>query len=176
MAWTYDTPWRYGIGTPMEIEQVAPSKLKAAEWNPRKHPPKGIAKIVKSIEAFGFTNPILVQRGTNVVIAGHGRLSAARRLKMKKVPVVFLDLDETKSKAYNIADNRLQEESSFDFSALADLLLDLDAQNIDMELTGFDLGEIEEMMNWTDSNAEEQGRLDEKKKEICPKCGHEFAP
>ena len=61
----------------MKLQQVALDKLIPAPYNPRSHPDKGIEKLVKSVESFGFTNPILAQEGTGIVIAGHARLKAA---------------------------------------------------------------------------------------------------
>lgn len=147
--------------TNFEWMQVPVSKLKEAEYNPRVHPDKGLNKLVKSIETFGFTNPILVQKGTHRVIAGHARLKAARKAGLENVPVIYLDFDDAKAKAYTIADNRLQEETEWDFSKLADLILDLDHLNFDMELTGFDAHEIENLMTWTPNRQAQEDDFDE---------------
>ncbi len=133
----------------MEVIEVPIKKLKFADYNPRIHPDIAIDKLVKSIEHFGFTNPVLVQKSSWTILAGHARIKAAVKHGMTKVPVVLLDLDDAQAMAYNIADNRLQDETSFDFSSLADLLLDLDTGFFDMRLTGFDLEEIEDIMTWT---------------------------
>jgi DNA modification methylase len=84
-----------------------------------------------------------------MIIAGHQRLKAAGDAGLDKVPVIFLDFDDTTARAYNIADNRLNEESEWDFTPLADMLQELDNGSFDLELTGFDLDEIEKLMNWT---------------------------
>lgn len=138
----------------MEIKQVPVNQLKMAPWNPRVHPDKAIDKLIKSFEAFGFTNPILAQRKTKMVIAGHARLKAAKKAKAKRVPVIYLDPDDAKAKAYGLADNRLQEETSWDFAPLADLLLDLDQLNVDLDFTGFDADEVVKLMNWTPNGDE----------------------
>ncbi len=133
----------------MEVIDVPISRLKFADYNPRVHPEKAIDKLVKSIEHYGFTNPVLVQRGSWVIMAGHLRVKAAKRHGLKSVPVILHDFDDAKAMAYNVADNRLQDETSFDFASLADVLLDLDTGFFDMELTGFDLDQIEDIMTWT---------------------------
>ena len=133
----------------LKVEYVDIKQLKPYAGNPRKIQAKGIEKLQRSIEAYGFVNPILAQRGTNMIIAGHQRLKAAGDAGLDKVPVIFLDFDDTTARAYNIADNRLNEESEWDFTPLADMLQELDNGSFDLELTGFDLDEIEKLMNWT---------------------------
>ena len=141
----------------MEVIQVPISKLKFADYNPRVHPEKAIEKLVKSIEFYGFTNPVLVQKKSWTIMAGHLRVKAAAKHGLKEVPAILLDFDDEKAMAYNIADNRLQDETSFDFSSLADLLLDLDTGFFDLEMTGFDLDEIEDIMTWTPEAGEVKG-------------------
>src|SRR5690606_23334754 len=94
----------------MRIEYVSPDVLRPFEGNPRTISERGLEKLQRSVEEFGFTNPILVQRGTNMIIAGHQRLKAAKAAGLTEVPVVYLDMDDTTAKAYTIADNRLAEE------------------------------------------------------------------
>src|SRR5690606_24216355 len=94
-------------------------------------------------------NPIIAQRGTRMVIAGHQRLKAAKAAGLVEVPVVWLDVDDVTARAYNIADNRTAEEAEWEFGALADLLSELDNGAFDLALTGFDEDEIERMLNWT---------------------------
>jgi len=124
-------------------------KLQPLDGNPRKISEKGLEKLQRSIEEFGFVNPILAQRGTNMIIAGHQRLKAAQAAGLAEVPVVWLDMDDVTAKAYNIADNRLQDESEWDFTPLADILAELDTGAFDLTLTGFDDDELEQMMNYT---------------------------
>ena len=145
----------------MEVIEVPISKLKFADYNPRIHPEQAIEKLVKSIEFYGFTNPVLVQKNSWTIMAGHLRVKAAERQGMKKVPVILLDFDDSKAMAYNVADNRLQDETSFDFASLANLLLDLDTGDFDMELTGFDLNQIEDIMTWTPEGEVEDDGFDD---------------
>lgn len=133
---------------PLQIEQVEISGLKAAPYNPRVHPEKAIARLKKSIEAFGYTNPVLVQSGTNVIIAGHARVKAAQEAGLDTVPVIYLDFDDTTAKAYNIADNRLAELTDWDFPLLKDLITEIDTGAIDIELTGFDANELKELLDY----------------------------
>ena len=87
--------------------------------NPRTHSEAQVAQIAKSIEEFGFTNPILVDTKAGI-LAGHGRLRAAQKLGLSKVPVLVLDrLTETQKRAYILADNKLAENAGWDEELLA---------------------------------------------------------
>lgn len=111
--------------------------------NPRTHTKKQIRQIARSIERFGWTNPILID-AENGVIAGHGRLEAAKQLGMSEVPVLRLDhMSEAEKQAYIIADNKLAENAGWDDALLAAELQGLFDLDIDVELTGFDMGEID---------------------------------
>lgn len=138
----------------LQIEYVSPDILRPFDGNPRTISESGLEKLQRSVEEFGFVNPILAQKGTRMVIAGHQRLKAAKAAGLTEVPVVWLDVDDVTAKAYNIADNRLAEETDWDFGPLADLLAELDNGAFDLSLTGFDEDEIERMMNWTPPQAE----------------------
>lgn len=133
----------------LQIVYVSVNELRPYKGNPRKVSEKGLQKLQRSVEEFGFVNPILVQRGTNMIIAGHQRLKAAQAAGLSEVPVVWLDMDDVTAKAYNIADNRLQDESEWDFAPLADMLAELDTGAFDLTLTGFDDGELAKLMDYT---------------------------
>jgi hypothetical protein len=113
--------------------------------NPRTHSEKQLRQIADSIRTFGFTNPVLVDRD-NGIVAGHGRVEAAKRLKLKSVPTIRLeDMTEAEIRAYVIADNRLAENAGWDRELLAIELqylceLDLD---FDVTITGFEMPEID---------------------------------
>ena len=95
--------------------------------NARTHSEEQIAEIAASIRAFGFTNPVLVD-GENGIIAGHGRVLAARKLGMKKVPVIELaGMSEAEKRAYIIADNKLALNAGWDLESLSLELADLGA-------------------------------------------------
>jgi DNA modification methylase len=144
----------------LQIVYVPVNQLKPYKGNPRKINEKGIAKLQRSVEEFGFVNPILAQRGTNMIIAGHQRLKAAQAAGLSEVPVVWLDMDDVTAKAYNIADNRLQDESEWDFTPLADMLTELDTGAFDLTLTGFDSDELEQMMNYSGKEPKKSAALE----------------
>jgi hypothetical protein len=109
--------------------------------NPRTHSEAQVAEIAASIREFGFTNPILVD-GENGIIAGHGRLLAARQLGMTEVPVIELaGLTEAQKRAYVIADNKLTLNAGWDNKLLSLELGELEALGFDLSLTGF--GDVE---------------------------------
>ena len=114
--------------------------------NARTHSDEQVAQIAGSIKEFGFNNPVLVDK-ENSVIAGHGRLMAARKLGMDKVPVVELEhLTESQRKAYVLADNRIALNSGWDTSMLSLELQDL-KDDIDLSLLGFDPDELNALLN-----------------------------
>ena len=117
--------------------------LRAAPRNARTHSKKQLRQISASIAAFGFTNPVLVD-GSGEVIAGHGRLAAARMLGLTEVPTLCLDwLSDEQKRAYVIADNHLAERAGWDRDLLAIELGELVALEFDVTLTGFEMREIE---------------------------------
>ena len=122
--------------------------------NPRTHSPKQIEQIAASIRRFGFTNPVLTDSHDGVV-AGHGRLEAARLLSMAEVPTLRLgDLSEADVRAYVIADNRLAEKAGWDRDLLGielKYLAELDF-DFDLTLTGFELPEIDTLISGTDED------------------------
>jgi len=129
-----------------QIKWEAVDKLIPYAKNARTHSDEQVAQIAGSIKEFGFNNPVLVDKD-NSVIAGHGRLMAARKLGMDKVPVVELDhLTESQRKAYVLADNRIALNSGWDTSMLSLELQDL-KDDIDLSLLGFDPDELDALLN-----------------------------
>jgi ParB family chromosome partitioning protein len=128
----------------LTIEYVSLNKLKPFEGNPRRND-ESVDAVVKSIEAFGYTNPILARRANNEIIAGHTRLKALKKLGAKKAPVIYLDLDETDARVYSVFDNKSVELADWDFPKLADLLVEFDQLNVDLDLTGFNDDEIDKI-------------------------------
>ncbi len=129
----------------MQVSKIPISELRTHPKNPRVHPDSAIEKLERSIKEFGWTNPILVS-ADGYILAGHARLKAAEKAGIKEVPVIYLPLEGAKAEAYLIADNRLQDETDWDLPKLKDLLQELDTGELDLELTGFDMGEIEDLM------------------------------
>lgn len=114
--------------------------------NSRTHSDAQVAQIAASIKEFGWTNPILID-GENGIIAGHGRLLAARKLGQDKVPVIELaHLSEAQKRAYVIADNQLAMNAGWDTALLTLELVDLKDQGFDLDLLGFDPSELEKLL------------------------------
>ena len=114
--------------------------------NPRTHNDEQVAKIAASIVEYGWTNPVLVD-GDNGIIAGHGRLAAARKLGLPEVPVIELaHLSPTQKRAYVISDNRLALDAGWNEEMLALELTELSEAGYDLALTGFEDGEIEALL------------------------------
>ena len=119
--------------------------------NARTHPKRQIEQIVRSIAAFGFTNPVLVDEAGNV-IAGHGRLRAAKEMGLAEVPVIELaGLSEAQKKALRLADNKIALNAGWDLEILKLELADLSLPEIDIDLslTGFSAGEIDVVLGDT---------------------------
>lgn len=135
-----------GIRLPGPLEEWPIERLNPYERNPRTHTDEQVAKIAVSLIEFGWTNPILVDKEDGI-IAGHGRLLAAQLLTMKTVPVIVLPhLTDAQKRAYVIADNRLALEAGWDEDLLTEELRRLAAEDFDLGLTGFDLKELEMML------------------------------
>ena len=123
-----------------DMQEVSLSLLKPYERNAKIHGEAQIEKLMDSITEFGFLSPCLIERDTFNIIAGHGRVEAAKRLGMEKVPCVFVeDITEEQRRAYILADNRLTELGEWDMDMVQFELKELDAMDFDVSLTGFDL-------------------------------------
>ena len=130
----------------MKIERRKVDELKAAEYNPRKDLRPGDAeyeKLKRSIQEFGYVEPVIWNKRTGTVVGGHQRLKVMKDLGYEEVDCVVVDLDEKKEKALNIALNKISGE--WDNDLLANLLKDLDGSGYDITLTGFDLAEAQEL-------------------------------
>src|ERR1700722_8577192 len=125
------------------INYLAPSALRPYAANARVHSKKQIRQIARSIERFGFTNPVLIS-DDGEIIAGHGRVEAARLLGLPSVPTLALShLNATERRAYVMADNKLALNAGWDKETLAIELQALVDLNFDVELTGFSVAEID---------------------------------
>lgn len=128
---------------PAQIEMRAPNSLRPYAGNARTHSPKQLRQIADSIRRFGFVNPILVDASGDI-IAGHGRLAAAELLGLSEVPVLpITHLTPAEKRAYILADNRLAEKAGWDKEILAIELQALIDFDFEVELTGFELAEID---------------------------------
>lgn len=164
----------------MQIEQVAVESLIPYARNSRTHSDEQVAQIAASIREFGWTNPILID-GESGIIAGHGRLLAARKLGMKEVPVIQLSgMTDTQKRAYIIADNKLALNAGWDDELLKLELDELHDEGFDMGLIGFNADDLSKLMGFDEeieapeSSAKEINPDDYKMGCTCPKCGFEF--
>lgn len=157
----------------MKIVNLPPEKLIPYERNPRKNE-EAVEKVAKSLEAYGWRQPIVVD-DKMVVIVGHTRLLAAQRLGMKAVPVlVAKDLTPEQVKAYRLADNRTHEEAEWDPELLKLEIADLDALGYNLELTGFDAKEIERALKTLDDTpADTSSQLDGLVFQVIVQCESE---
>lgn len=134
--------------TELQIEILSTARLKPWEKNARTHSKKQVSQIAQSIKRFGFTNPILID-SESTILAGHGRVAAAKQLGLPEVPCVRLEhMSPAQKRAYVIADNQLALNAGWDEGILADefealLGMDLD---FDIELTGFSISEIDSLI------------------------------
>ena len=134
------------------IELWDVGRLVPYDRNPRTHAPEQISQVAASIVEFGFLNPILVDTAAGI-IAGHGRLQAAKQLGLTQVPVVVLDhLSEAQKRAYVIADNKLALNAGWDDDLLRDELAALEGDGFDVSLTGFSDDELADLLE--DDSAE----------------------
>jgi DNA modification methylase len=128
------------------------NKIVPFSRNARKIPPQAVDKVAASIREFGWRVPIVVDKN-GVIICGHTRLLAAQKLDMTEVPVhVAEDLTPAQVRTYRLLDNRSHEESSWDADLLGLELLDLKGMGVDLDLTGFDMDEIDEFLSRVDGS------------------------
>jgi DNA modification methylase len=145
------------IRSPLAVTYRAVGDLIPDPWNARTHPKRQIDQIKASIDAFGFTNPILSDPEGHI-IAGHGRLQAARAMGLAEVPVIHLSgLSETQKRALRIADNKIALNAGWDMEILRVELGELGSLDvtIDLSLTGFSTGEIDVILNSADDPDDE---------------------
>jgi site-specific DNA-methyltransferase (adenine-specific) len=128
----------------MNIQEIEINKVIPYSNNPRKN--QDVSRVAKSIKDFGFQQPIVVDKDM-VVIVGHTRLLGAKKLGLEQVPVVIADLDDAKTKAYRIADNRVNEDSGWDNHLLQHELNQLLNFDIDLSMTGFTNDELDSLFN-----------------------------
>lgn len=129
-----------------KIEYIKIEKLRHYERNTRTHNDAQLNQIIASINEFGFTNPVLIDE-SNVLIAGHGRTTAAQMMGLKEVPAIRLNgLSEPQKKALRIADNKLALNAGWDEELLKLELGDLQELDYDLDLVGFDLTEIDALL------------------------------
>lgn len=142
-----------------DVQEVSLEKLRPYERNAKKHGAGQIEKLKASIMEFGFLTPCLIDSDYNL-IAGHGRVMAAKELGIPSVPCVFIEgLTEEQRRAYILADNRLGELGEWDMDLVFNELIELDELGFDVELTGFEMPE--ELPEVVDDDFDEDSVPDE---------------
>ena len=147
--------------------------------NARVHSDEQVTQIASSIKEFGFNVPILIDKDQGI-IAGHGRLMAAKKLGHKEVPCIRIEhLTETQKKAYILADNRIALNSGWDDDLLKLELQELQDSSVDLKSLGFSDEDIKTIVDGVDfdpASEDDQGKLDQldPKWICCPNCGKEF--
>jgi len=145
--------------------------------NPKAHPEGQVDKIAASIREFGFLVPLVVEEDGKGIVAGHGRLLAAKRLGLEKVPCIKVShLTPAQIKAFRIADNKVAE-SDWDLKNLVIELEGLEEMNFNLEITGFDPDELEAFLDQDlkiefreyDETIEDEVDWNE-----CPQCGYKW--
>ena len=160
----------------MKIEQWDIERVKPYDKNPRRND-KAVEAVAKSIQEFGFRQPIVVDKN-GVIVVGHTRWKAALKLGLKTVPVyVAADLSPQQARAYRLADNRTAETAEWDVDLLPIELGELRGDGVDLKLLGFTDKELTEYLKEFDTDLEDgEGDPNGIGAETirCPKCGHEF--
>ena len=143
----------------LNVQQIALEQLVPYARNARTHSESQVAQIAGSIAEFGFVNPVLVG-GDNIIIAGHGRVMAAKKLGLQTVPTIKLDhLTENQRRALVIADNKIAENAGWDEELLRLELQNLADEDFDLDLLGFDDVELDDLLTSLDDI--ESAALDE---------------
>lgn len=162
-----------------KIENLPTGDLIPYAGNSRTHDAAQVGQIAASIKEFGFTNPVLID-ADNGIIAGHGRVLAAQKLKLDQVPCIRLEhLTDAQKRAYVIADNKLALNAGWDDEALKAELERLQEDGFDLDLIGFDENELDALADEPDfepGTEDDQGKLDELEPKWvkCPSCDHVF--
>ncbi len=143
----------------IKIEYLPIEQLKPYEKNTRKHKDYDVGEIAKSIEAYGFCDPIGIW-GENIIVEGHGRLLAAKKLNMKEVPCIRLDhMTDEQRRGYAIVHNKTAELSEYDFEILAQELQEIDLSDFD-----FDFPEVFEFETNEEPQEQEQEKVNERER------------
>lgn len=133
---------------------IAIDDLKVYQNNARTHSDEQVQKICASFKEFGVINPVLIDEN-NMLLAGHGRLMAAEELSMDHINYIRInDLTENQKKAYVIADNQHALNADWDYDILKTELLDLESDDYDLGVTGFDDSELDTILNGWNSDIE----------------------
>lgn len=162
----------------MRVEEKQIDQLIPADYNPRQDLQPGDSeyeKLKRSIEEFGYVEPIIWNEETGRVVGGHQRLKVMKDLGFETVKVSVVNLPESREKALNIALNKI--EGRWDMQKLKDLLQEIDTGEFDITLTGFSEDELENLMatinidDFFEEREDEAGAEEEEEELMCPHCG-----
>lgn len=154
----------------LNIEYLPIKALKPYEKNARKHNKEDVSVIMKSIEKYGFSDPIGIWSDKNIIVEGHGRVEACKKLGIKEVPVIRLDhLTDEERRQYALMHNKSAELSSWDFDILGEELQDLDFGDLEL-----DWGLPNEDIDWAGVEDLSEKTYDEPTHKMleCPACNH----
>ena len=166
----------------LQVEYRSTDDLTPYARNARTHSPEQVAQIAGSIREFGFTNPMLCEeRGT--IIAGHGRLAAAQKLGLEKVPCITIaGLSDTQRRALILADNRIAETAGWDAEMLRVELEELTEAGADLDLIGFDDESLDELIGGLGERDHREAPADfptvdesVETQFCCPSCGYKWS-
>lgn len=168
----------------MKVIEVDIDSVSQDPANLRKHGNRNLEAIKASLRKFGQQKPIVVSKA-GVILAGNGTWDAAKSLGWDKINIVRTTLAGADATGFSIADNRTGELAEWDDVALAETLRALQSEDFEIEAAGFLDVEVDQLIakladgivpDFQPGTIDDQGRLDEKAKTICPECGHEFTP
>lgn len=157
----------------MQIQQTEIEKIIPYAQNTRKHSEEQINRIAQSIVEFGFNQPIVIDE-KNIILVGHGRLEAAKKLGRRDVPVYQLvGLSEAQKRAYRILDNKIADEAIWDFDAMQSEIELMSADDYDVDGWDLDWFRLDD-----DEDPEEEKSAPPPAPRLvsCPECGHLFSP
>lgn len=164
----------------MQIEYIDIDKVIPYANNPRNNDGEAVDRVAASIAEYGFKSPIIIDKD-NVIVAGHTRLKAARKLNLAKVPIIRAnDLTPAQVKAFRLAENRVSEYATWNNELLSIELEGLQDLEFDLDLTGFEQWELDNLLNpvsdddLQDFFIDKEEKPKESKKVTCPHCGESF--
>lgn len=151
----------------LNVEYIPVGELKPYEKNARKHAEYDVGQIAESIERYGFNDPIGIWGKDNIIVEGHGRLLAAKKLGIDKVPCIRLDdLTDEQRREYAIMHNKTAELSMWDFDLLAAEVSELDFSEFDVDWGIADDVDVSNFFEHEETEKEKKGKT-----VICPHCG-----
>lgn len=128
----------------MKIEMIDPVELLPSDYNPRRINDHQLDSLMKSIEKYGFVEPVVINTSTGRIVGGHQRVQAATKLGLSKIPVTKVDLGESDEKALNVALNKISGD--WDIEMLTEILSDLGADGYELEDLGFSGDELDDLI------------------------------